>query len=369
MERPILKPVGTPVDELDTPALVVDMDALESNIETVHARFRQSDAKLRPYTEVHRCPAIAHKQLAAGGSVGGISVASVGEAEIFSQNGITDIFIVNEVVTAPKISRLCALARSVSVSVAVDDADNARRLSQAAQDGGVALNVVIDINTGQDRSGVAPGQPALDLARAIAQSGGLEFAGLMCWDEADLTGDADAIAAESGRRIQHALDTREMLERDGLEVRRVSVGGTHCYELACDTDGVTEALAGAYALMDYRHSALLPELTAAAGVIAAVTSLPEDGTAILDTGRKAMGDDYGFPVIADSYVLEVASMSAEHGKLQWRDDADVSLKLGDRVRFTPMDTGACVNVYDYIHGVRDGKLEAVFNISARGLYR
>ncbi len=368
MERPILKPIGTPMDQLDTPALIVDMDALESNIETVHARFRESGANLRPYVEAHRCPAIAHKQLAAGGSVG-ISVASVGEAEIFSQSGITDILIVNEVVTAPKISRLCALARNVSVSVAVDDIDNVRRLSEAAQNSGVALNVVVDINTREDRSGVAAGQPALDLARAIAESEALEFAGLMCWDEADLTKDADAIAVESGRRIQQALDTREMLERAGLEVRMVSVGGTHCYELVSETEGVTDALAGAYALMDYRHSALLPKLTPAARVMAAVTSLPEAGAAILDTGRKAMGDDYGFPVIADSDVLQVASMSAEHGKLEWRDDADVSLTLGDRVWFTPMDTGACVNVYDYIQGVRDGKLEAVFNVSARGLYR
>ena len=96
MERPIIKPIGTPVEELDTPALVVDMDTLESNIEQVHSHFRQLDAKLRPYTETHRCPTIAHKQLAVGGTVGGIAVASVGEAELFAQNGIVDILLVNE---------------------------------------------------------------------------------------------------------------------------------------------------------------------------------------------------------------------------------------------------------------------------------
>ena len=367
MERPILKPIGTPVEELDTPALVVDLDALESNIDKVHSRFRQSDAKLRPYAETHRCPAIAHKQLAADGSAGGIGVAGVGEAEMFAQHGISDILVVNQVVTAPKIARLCALARQGNITVAADNPANVRSLSDAARGSGVTLNVVVDINIGQERSGVAPGQPALELAREIAGSAGLKFAGLMCADEADLALDADGLAAQSSGSIRQTLDTRELLERNGIDVDSVCIGGSHCYELAADADGVTEILAGAYALMDLRHSAVLSGLTIAAQVMASVSSLPEPGTAILDTGRKAMGDDYGFPVVTGRDDLDVVSMSAEHGKLQW--DADAALSLGDRIWFTPMDIGACVNVYDYIQAVRGGKLEAVYNISARGIYR
>lgn len=369
MERPILKPIGTPVEELDTPALIVDLDALESNIEKIHSRFRQSAAKLRPYVETHRCPAVAHKQLASDGSAGGIAVAGVGEAEMFAQHGISDILVVNQVVTAPKIARLCALARQGNITVAADNPANVRSLSDAAQGSGVTLNVVVDINTGQERGGVAPGQPALELARAIADSAGLKFAGLMCADEADLALDADDLAAQSRGSIQQTLDTRELLEREGIDVDAVSVGGSHCYELAADTDGVTEILAGAYALMDLRHSAALPDLNIAAQVMASVSSLPEPGTAILDTGRKAMGDDYGFPVVTGRGDLDVASMSAEHGKLQWDADSDAALNLGDRIWFTPMDIGACVNVYDYIQAVRGGRLEAVYNISARGIYR
>ena len=369
MERPILKPVGTPVEELDTPALVVDLDLLEANIEQVHSYFRDSGAKLRPYAETHRCPAIAHRQLAAGGTVGGISVASVGEAEIFAQNGISDIMVINEVVTAPKIARLCALARHVNVTVAVDNPANVRSLAEAAQGSGVALSVVVDINTGQERSGVSPGEPALELARVIAQTDALNFAGLLSLDDANLADDADALAVQARNRIQQTLDTREMLEQDGIDVAAVAVSGTHCYRQASEISGVTEVLAGAYALMDQQHSVHLPNLEPAAKVMAAVTSLPEPGTAILDTGRKAMGDDYGFPVIAGHDELDVASMSAEHGKLQWHDNADVSLSLGNKIWFTPMDIGACVNVYDYIQAVRGGRLEAVLAISARGLYR
>jgi D-serine deaminase-like pyridoxal phosphate-dependent protein len=368
MERPIIKPIGTPVEELDTPALVVDMDVLEENIRLVHSSFEHSGAKIRPYVETHRCPAIAHKQLAASGTNGGVSVASVGEADAFAQSGISDILVVNEVVGAQKIARLCALARQASVTVAVDSAANAASLSEAAQGAGVTLNVVVDINTGQERSGVAPGQPALALAQVLFSIEALNFSGLMSLEDDDLGEDADSLIEKSCHRIQQTLDTREMLERNGIAVETVCVSAQQPH-LASQVSGVTEVISGAYALMDIRHSALLPELEPAAKVLAAVTSLPEAGVAILDTGRKAMGDDYGFPVVAGRQGLDVVSMSAEHGKLKWQEGADVSLSLGERIWFTPMDIGACVNVYDYIQAVRGGKLEAVLDISARGLYR
>ena len=222
--------------------------------------------------------------------------------------------------------------------------------------------------TGQERSGVAPGKPALELARAIAGSDGLTFAGLMSLDEDDLGDDVDALVEKSCHRIQQTLDTRQMLENSGLEVEAVCVSATQPH-LAEDVSGVTEVINGVYPLLDVRHSAFLPELKPAARVIASVSSLPEPGTAILDTGRKAMGDDYGFPTIEGRGELDVASMSAEHGKLLWDDAADVGLSLGDRIWFTPMDIGACINVYDYIQAVRGGTLEAVLAVSARGLYR
>lgn len=369
MERPILKAAGTPVDELDTPALVVDLDALEANVEAVHSRFRTGGVRLRPYVEAHRCPAIAHKQLAAGGTTGGVGVASVGEGEVFAQYGVRDILVANEVVTAAKIGRLCALANMARVTVAVDSAANARELSDAAVSGGVELGVVVSVNAGQLRSGVSDGEQAVDLARAISGLAELEFAGVMCFDEPDFDADAEGIAAESVRRVERTLEAREMIERAGIAVGSVIAGGSHCYETAAGIDGVTEVLAGAYALMDGRHSGLLPHLKVAAGVMASVSSLPEPGTAILDTGRKAMGEDFGFPTVTGNAALRVASMSAEHGKVQWDEGADVALELGGKVWFTPLEIGGCVNVYDYIQAVRGGRLEAVLDVAARGRYR
>ena len=368
MERPIIKPIGTPVEQLDTPALVVDLDTLESNIEKVHAGFRQSEVKLRPNVEIHRCPAIAHRQIAAGGTIGGIAVASVGEAEIFAQNGFSDILVTNAVVSPSKINRLCALARQVRVTVAVDAEANIRSLSKAAQSIGVIVNVVVDINTGQERGGAAAGQPALDLARSIVQAGGLNFSGLMCLDDDELSDDADELSAKWRSRIQATLDAKRLMEQNGIDVGTICASAPQP-SLGSEVDGVTEVIAGAYALMDQRHKPALPELEQAGRVLAAVTSLPEPGTAILDTGRKAMGDDYGFPVIDGGDALRIVSMSAEHGKLQWDEAQDAQLALGDRIWFAPMDIGACVNVYDYIQAVRNGRLEAVFSVAARGVYR
>ena len=163
MERPIFKPIGTPVAQLDTPALVVDLALVEHNIATLHAFFQQREAKVRPHVTAHRCPALAHRQLAAGGTVGGISVTTVGEAEVFADHGFDNICVANEVVTPQKICRLCALARRASVIVAVDSPANAHDLSTAAEAHGVTLQVVVDIHTRLQRCGVEPGPPAVDL--------------------------------------------------------------------------------------------------------------------------------------------------------------------------------------------------------------
>ena len=133
MERPIFKPIGTPTEQLDTPTLVVELDALAHNIEAVHSFFREREAKLRPHVEAHGCPGIAHRQLASAGTVGGVSVSTVGEAEVFAQAGISDITVANEVVTPQKIARLCALARSCRVTVAVDNPRVVERTSRAAR--------------------------------------------------------------------------------------------------------------------------------------------------------------------------------------------------------------------------------------------
>lgn len=369
MERPVFKPVGTPVEELDTPALVVDLAKLEHNISTVHSIFKDSEAKLRPHIESHRCPAIAHKQLAAGGTVNGITVTTVGEAEVFAQNGFSDIFVANEVVTSQKISRLCSLARHATITVAVDSPDNVKALSEAAQNSGATLNAVVDIHTRLERCGVDPGQPALDLAKTIDAAQALNFVGLTTYEGSIITEDPDELASESRKWIQQVLDTRELIEKNGLNVKVVSVGGTHNYEIAGAMSGVTEVPAGTYALMDARYAKSRSQLSPAAKVMATTISTPEPGLALLDCGQKAMSVDTGVPLSEGIPGATLTKMSAEHGFLELEGEAQNTVNLGTKVWLTPWDIGNCVNVYDYINVVRDGKLETVWEVSARGRYR
>lgn len=369
MERPIFMPVGTPVQELDTPALVVDIDALEQNIETLHSFFRQRQARVRPFVGAHRCPAIAHKQMAAGGTVGGISVATVGEAEVFAQHGFLDISITGQVVTRQKIERLCALARSVKVTVPVDNAENVRALSGACRDFGVTLHVLVDVHTRLERSGVEPGRPAVELARQVAGVDNLRFAGFMTYEGTILSADAQVVERESRKCADALLDTREMAEQQGIEVEVVSLGNTSNYHVVGEIPGVTEVVAGAYALMEQRYLSHMPWFKAAARVLSTVTSHPDLSTGILDAGQKAVGMDTGLAVVDGMPGVTLTKMSAEHGTLALEGEARSRLSVGDKVWLVPWDMGVCTNLYDYIRAVRNGRLEAMWEVSARGRYR
>ncbi len=362
MERPIFKPIGTPEEELDTPILVVDATRLEKNIETVHSHFgNHGTARLRPHVAAHGSPAIAHMQLDAGGTVGGISVSTLGQAEVFAESGFDDISLANIVVTPDKIRRLCALARRARITVQADGAGNVRDLSDEAVSSGVEINVLVHVHTGRGAAGVEPGVAAVELARAVRDAPGLIFSGLSTY--------GGGLDAEPTGSIQRLLDTREHLEKAGLEVDVVSAGSTADYEAAAETDGVTEVPAGSYALMDEKYRERRPELANAARIMSCVTSTPEAGNVITDAGRKAVGVDSGNPRVDSPPGAKVRGLSAEHGGLDFDPNVDHGLKLGDRVWLVPWNITGCVNVHDYIFAVRDGRLEAVWNLPARGRYR
>lgn len=369
MERPIFKPIGTAVELLDTPSLIVDIALLDHNIATMASFFADKSAKLRPHVEAHRTPAIAHKQMAGGGHVGGIAVSTVGQAEVFVPNGFSDVFVANLVVTPQKVTRLCALARQSKISVAVDSADNVRNLSDAATANGVTLNVIVYINTRLGLYGVDAGEPAVGLAKAIVDSPGLDFAGLMTYEGPILVDSADELVKESIKVVQQVLDTRHDIENAGIDVRVVGIGGTSNYEIVGAIDGVTEVQAGSYALLDARHAPHRPQFKAAGRVMATVTSRPEPGYMITDGGQKSIGADTGSPSIDNLPNASVKGLSAEHGSIFFDETDGVNPKLGDKIWCTPWDIGTCANLHDYMFAVRDGKLEAVWEVSARGRYR
>lgn len=369
MERPIFKAPGTPVEELDTPAFVIDLDVLDRNIETVHSFFRKQDAGLRPHVEAHRCPAIAGMQLASEGTVGGVSVNTVGLAEHFANAGVRDIYVANPIVTRVKMERLCRLARRASVRAYVDNARNAEALAATASSLGVNLDAVVGIDTGLHLCGVAPGADAVELAKAIDGLDGLQFVGFATYEGRPAEDDPEHIANRSRKVAAALVDTKEKAEVSGLGVKVLSAGGTHNYETMSTIPEITEVCAGAYALLDSRYVSYRPMLRPAARVMATVIGRPEPGLAITDTGQKAAGADFGLAQLDADFGANLKSLSAEHGSLALADDEAEQLKMGDHVWYIPSDIGTTSNLFDYMHAVRDGHLEAVWQITGRGLYR
>ncbi len=363
MERPIFKAPGTPVEELDTPAFVIDLDALSQNIETAHSFFRGQESGLRPHVEAHRCPAIASMQLASEGTVGGVSVNTVGLAEHFANAGVRDIYVANPIVTKVKIERLCRLARRVSMRVYVDNVRNAETISAVASSLGVSLSAVVGIDTGLHACGVTPGSEAVDLAKAIDGLDGLQFVGFGTYE-------GRIVGEDTTREVASAMvETKGLAEESGLSVEVLSAGGTHNYEIMGAIPGITEVCAGAYALLDSRYAAQKPGLEPAARVMVTVIGRPEPGLAITDTGQKAAGADFGLAHLDADFDASLKSLSAEHGSLALADEEAKHLRMGDHVWYIPSDIGTTSNLFDYMHAVRDGRLEAVWQITGRGLYR
>ena len=375
MERPVFQPPGTLVEELDTPALVVDLDVMGRNIEILHSSFSRSRAQVRPYVAAHQCPQIAYFQIEAGYTPGdgGIAVATLGEAEVFTEAGFRNVLITSQIVTRSKIARLCALAQANAISVAVDSVANIETLSLAATASGTELGVFVELDAGLGRCGVAPGADALALAKAVAEAPGLYFEGIMAVPPLPSAGDSDApdksvMEATARQQLQPVLDTRELLEREGLSVPTVSVGGTHNYDVAASLPGITEVQAGSYPLMDYNYCRIRPEFAPAAKVLAGVISRPNLHSAVLDAGHKATGPDQGRAVLEGIDGAEAVRFSAEHGVLQLEDVPLDGIKSGDKAWLVPFNLGLCFNQYDYVRAVRDGKLEGYWSIAGRGRF-
>ena len=377
MERPIIQPVGTPAEELDTPALVVDLGVMEQNIAVLHNALGGSDGgsangnvQVRPHVSCHGCPEIAQIQLAAGGAARGVAVGSLGEAEAFAGDGdspaVEDILIAGRVVTPAKIRRMMELAGRVTLSLAVDNVRNVEVLAEAAQAAGVTLGVLVDLDSGYGFGGVEPGQNAVDLARKITDASGLSFKGIMTYEGPMPMTDRDELEAETRRRLQPILDTRNDLEQAGIEVATVSAGSTYTYDVVSQLSGITEVQAGVYPLMDVETLRVRTEFAPAAKILATVISHPVDYRAVVDAGHKTTGPDFGVPVLEEIPGAVASRFSAEHGILDLDGPATGQLMANDKVHLVPYNLALCVNQYDYVRAVRDGKLVGYWRVAGRG---
>ena len=360
--------LGTPIQELDTPLLLLDLDAFNRNVQTMSLFFGERSTSLRPHAKTHKCPQVALRQIEAGAI--GITCAKVGEAEVLVQAGICDILVANQVVGPIKVGRLLDLAERASMMVAVDNTDNVAQLAHACQEKGVSVRVLVEVDIGMQRCGVQPGQAVLALARQVTDAPGLEFAGLMGYEgHLVMTPDPD----ERRKKVRQALvplqETCELLDRAGLPVQIVSGGGTGTYDITGDGPPMTEIEAGSYVFMDTKYCELRPEFEPALSVLSTVISRPEPERIIVDAGMKTMTKEFGWPRPMDVPGVSVRSLSEEHGSLSSEEPSSVSLGLGDKVRFIPSHCCTTVNLHDALYVVQDGRLVDVWPIAARGRAR
>ena len=357
--------IGIPKEEIDTPALLIDLDVFEANIRTMADFFKTVNADLRPHAKTHKTPIIAHKQLEAGAI--GITCAKLGEAEALVHAGIRDVLIANQVVGSQKVARLINLAKNSEIMVAVDDADNVDQLSAAAEAKGATLRVLIEVSTGMGRCGTMPGEPTLALAQHILKSKGLKFEGLMGY-EGHTVARPDLIERkiETGKAVELLIDTKHFLEENGVAVGIMSGGGTGTFAITGSYPEMTEIQAGSYVFMDSTYhnvEGVGDRFSCSLTLLTTVVSRPEPSRVIVDAGMKVLAKEFGIPQpLAEG--LEMRGLSEEHGTM----DAEptVDLKPSDKLEILPSHCCTTVNLHDRYYGVRNGIVESVWEIAARG---
>ena len=361
--------IGIALDEVDTPALVLDLDALERNLLRMADAVKESGVRLRPHAKSHKCAEIARRQIAAGAV--GVCCQKVSEAEALAQGGVADILVTNEVVGKQKLARLARLVREAKVSVLVDDAGNVADLDAAARAEGARLDVLIEIDVGAHRCGIQPGEPALALARRVASSRSLRFAGLHAYH-----GSAQHVRDPGDRRAaiaaatEKARFTKTLIENSGIACETVTGAGTGTFLLESASRVYNEIQPGSYVFMDADYNRNVwedgwPRFEQSLFVLAAVMSAPASERAVLDAGLKASSVDSGLPQVHERPGVEYVKASDEHGVLKIAAGAKAP-KLGEKLLLVPGHCDPTVNLYDWFVCVRKEKVEALWPVTARG---
>ena len=366
--------IGAPVDEIDTPALVVDLDAFEHNLRHMAAFAREAGIRLRPHAKTHKCPAIALLQIEAGAV--GQCCQKVGEAEALVAGGVRDVLVSNEVVGADKLRRLAALARVAEIGLCFDDAGQVAAASKAATEAGVTLGGLVEIDVGMQRCGVSTPEAAVALAQRIADAPGLAFRGLQAYHgmAQHLPSPAEREAA-IGRAADIVRATVAALKAKGLPCDFVSGAGTGTFRLESASGAWNELQAGSYLFMDTDyarsgsdHGPRYDEFRHSLFVLATVMSVPLPTRAVVDAGLKSYSGEKGVPWVHGRPDLAVTGMSDEHGKIELAPNA-APLHIGDRLWLIPGHCDPTINLHDVYVGVRNGRVEALWPITARGASR
>lgn len=360
-----LSPIGLPVSELDTPALLLDLDAFEHNIGMMAGHFRDRKIAWRPHAKAFKSPAIAHRLLKAGAI--GVTVAKVSEAEVMAAAGVDDILIAHLVVGASKAARLAALQRQSDVKVTVDHPAHVAPLGDAAVAAGVSIGVLVDVDLGMKRCGVSGPEDAVRLARQVAESPGLRFAGLMGYEGHTLMiPDRAAKRAAIAEAIGRLLEAKRQVEGAGFPCPIVSAGGTGSYQYTADIPGLTEIQAGGgiFACRYYTQVCGVEGHQPALTLLSTVVGRPAPDRAILDIGLKSVSQHKTPPVLRDYPSCSIVGLSAEHATVEV--DPQVSLKIGEKVSVIPGYSDFTFVLHDRVIGHRKSRVESAWDLLGRG---
>ena len=363
--------IGMAVSEIVTPALVIDLDAFERNVETLRQRVEDAGVRLRVHGKMHKSADAARYQMEKGGACG-VCCQKVSEAEAFARAGISDILVSNQVRNPVMIDRLARLpdlgARTI---VCIDDPDNVAELSEAAVRHGTGIEVLVEIDCGAHRCGVSHGAPVLELARAVIAAPGLTFSGIQAYQ-----GSAQHLRSHAERKekidtaIAQVRETVDLLAAEGIECAIVGGAGTGTYQFEAASGVYNELQCGSYAFMDADYGRIegqnghpVTEFEHALFLATSVMSTAVPGRSICDAGLKSQSVDSGLPVVFGRSDLQYVGASDEHGVIA---DPDGTLKVGDRLMLVPGHCDPTCNLHDWYVCVRGGKVEALWPVTARG---
>ncbi len=361
--------LGQSLDEVDTPALILELDPFERNIARLNEALAGRAVRVRAHAKTHKCPEIALRQIAAGAV--GVCCQKVSEAEAMVEGGVADVLVSNEVAGAQKLARLARLAKRARIGICVDHPLQVAALGAAVQAEGAEIDVYVEIDVGARRCGVAPGAPALALARQIAAIPGLRFAGLQAYQ-----GSAQHVRTMRERRskievaIEAARSTRALIAAAGIACPVVTGAGSGSFMFEAASGVYDELQPGSYIFMDADYARNewappMPRFEHSLFVLASVMSRPAPERIVVDAGLKASSVDSGLPTVWQRPGLEFVRASDEHGVIEAKAGA-VAPGLGEKLLLVPGHCDPTVNLYDWYVCMRGGVVEALWPITARG---
>jgi 3-hydroxy-D-aspartate aldolase len=367
---------GMALADVDTPALIVDLDAFERNLKHMADFVGQAGVRLRPHAKTHKSPEVARRQIALGAV--GVCCQKVAEAEIMVAGGVGDVLVSNEVAGARKLARLAALARRAKIGVCVDDAENVEEIAQAAASAGADIDVMVEIDVGGRRCGVVPGAAAAELAQRVAARKHLRFAGLQAYyGSAQHVREAAERHQHIARAVDHVRATLAALNAVGLEAPIISGAGTGTYEHEAASEVYNELQAGSYVFMDADYArnrradgGPFDRFEHALFVYATIMSAPVPERRVLDAGLKALAVDSGMPVPWRLPGGVYLRPSDEHGNLDVTACRPAPAR-GDKLLLVPGHCDPTVNLHDWYVGVRglagaEPRVESLWPVAARG---